>query len=68
VNENTLQAMRRPVHKQEAIRTIESLPESVSLDDIIEALCVRLAVEEGMADGDAGRYVEEEQLDRRFGK
>ena len=52
--------------KDNAIALIQSLPDDTSLEDIIEALCFRLSVEEGLADAEAGRFVSQEEIERRF--
>ncbi len=50
--------------KQEAIRMIESLPDTVSLKDILYHIYVRERVEEGLRDLEAGEVLTLDELDR----
>ena len=53
--------------KTSVFDAIQSLPDPVDVETIIEAILVRAKVERGLADADAGRFVDEDELDRRFG-
>ncbi len=53
--------------KESVIQAIQSLPDDLDLETIIEAILFRAKVDEGLADADAGRFVEEEEINRRFG-
>jgi hypothetical protein len=52
--------------KQAAIELIQQLPDDASLDGIIEALCFRQKVDEGLAQLDAGEGIEHEEAKRRL--
>ena len=52
--------------KESAIALIKSLPDDISLEDIIETLCFKLSVEEGLADAEAGKFVAQEEIERKF--
>lgn len=53
--------------KEEARRLIEKLPENSTWDDLMHEIYVRQAIEEGLADSQAGRTIDVEQLRSRFG-
>lgn len=48
--------------KQQALEAIQKLPESASMEDIVEELCFRMKVEQGLADMAAGRTVSDDEL------
>jgi predicted transcriptional regulator len=52
--------------KQRAIETIERLPESATLEDILAELYFRQKVERGLADAQQGRTVPHEQAKQRL--
>ena len=49
-----------PSIKPDAQRLVENLPESATWDDLAYEVYVRQSVEQGLADGDAGRVVSHE--------
>jgi predicted transcriptional regulator len=51
--------------KEEAIRLIQSLPEDCSIEDIQYHLYVRQKVENGLAAVESGRFVSQEDSERR---
>ncbi len=51
--------------KEEAIRLIRSLPDDCSIEDIQYHLYVRQKVENGLTAVEAGRYVSQEEAERR---
>jgi predicted transcriptional regulator len=51
--------------KSEALRIIQSLPESASMEDIQYHLYVREKIEKGLADVAAGRVVSHEEVKRQ---
>jgi len=51
--------------KDEAIRLIQSLPEDCSIEDIQYYLYVQQKVEHGLAAIKAGRFVSQEEVERR---
>ena len=53
--------------KQEAHRLVEQLPENATWDDLMYQLYVRQAIESGLADSDAGRTVDLEDVRAKFG-
>jgi len=53
--------------KEEARRLVESLPEDVTWDDLMYRIYVRQAIEAGLADSDADRVVEVEDVRKSFG-
>ncbi|MCI5120808.1 MAG: hypothetical protein D3908_06390 [Candidatus Electrothrix sp. AUS4] len=52
--------------KQEAGRILNSLPDNAILDDLMEQIYVRQAIEAGIRDSDAGRTVDVKEVRRRF--
>ncbi len=54
--------------KQKAIETIQRLPETATLDDIMAELYVRQKIERGLEDMRAGRTVSHEEAKRRVGQ
>jgi predicted transcriptional regulator len=52
--------------KEEAIQVIGRLSEDADMEDIIEALCLRLTIEERLRELDAGQYVEHEDVKERL--
>jgi len=53
--------------KPQARRLIDELPEESTWDDLIDAIAVRLAIEAGIRDFDAGRTVAHEEVARGAG-
>ena len=53
--------------KEEARRLVENLPEDVTWDDLMYRIYVRQAIEAGLADSDADRVVDVEDVRRSFG-
>jgi len=53
--------------KEEARRLVEDLPEDVTWDDLMYRIYVRQAIEAGLADSEANRVVEVEDVRKRFG-
>ncbi len=53
--------------KEEARRLVENLPEDVTWDDLMYRIYVRQAIEAGLADSDADRVVDVEDIRRSFG-
>lgn len=52
--------------KESAQAVIESLPENVTWDEVQYRLYVRRKIEEGLADAEAGRVIDTEEMDRRL--
>jgi len=53
--------------KEEAQRLIERLPETITWDDLMHEIYVRQAIEAGLADSEAGRVTDVEQVREKFG-
>ena len=54
--------------KEQVQRILEVLPDDASLEDIQYHIYVRQKVDQGLADGDAGRVVSHEEAMRRLDK
>ncbi|MBD3672637.1 MAG: hypothetical protein HUJ26_03830 [Planctomycetaceae bacterium] len=48
--------------KSSAREAIESLPDDSTWDDVLRQIYVHQKIEEGLADAEAGRFVEEQEL------
>jgi hypothetical protein len=53
--------------KEEARKLIEKLPEESTWDDLMHEIYVRQAIESGLADSQAGRTTDVEQVRAKFG-
>ena len=53
--------------KDEARKLIEKLPDDSTWDDLMREIYVRQAIESGLADSQAGRTTDVEQVRERFG-
>ena len=53
--------------KEEAIRLIENLPEDVTWEDLMDMIYVRLSIEAGLADSEAGRVKDVADVRSKFG-
>ncbi len=53
--------------KDEARRLIEKLPENSTWDDLMREIYVRQAIESGLADSQAGRTTDVEDVRAEFG-
>jgi len=51
--------------KHEALRLIQALPEDCTFEDIQYHLYIREAFEEGMRDVDAGRVLDQQEVENR---
>ena len=52
--------------KESALDAIAHLPDSATIEEIMEALYVRKKIADGLADIDAGRVVSNEEAKKRF--
>ena len=59
--------MATPSIKEEARRLVEKLPENSTWEDLVHEIYVRQAVEVGLADSQAGRTTDVEQVRSSFG-
>jgi len=53
--------------KDEARRLVEALPDDSTWDDLMYQIYVRQTIEAGLADSEAGRVIEVEDVRKRFG-
>jgi predicted transcriptional regulator len=53
--------------KLEVEKIMAALPETATIKDLLYALEVRAAIEEGLADSEVGRVSEVNEVRRRFG-
>jgi predicted transcriptional regulator len=52
--------------KQTVLQTVNKLPDTAKLDDILANLTLLAKIHEGVADADAGRVVAHEQIKREL--
>ncbi len=57
-----------PSIKQKVIEMIQSLPEEVTVDDIMEELYFKLQVDEGLRELDEGKGISQEEVEKRMSK
>lgn len=53
--------------KEAARRLVDSLPDGSTWDDLMYAIYVRQTIEAGLADSDAGRFVDVEEIRKEYG-
>ena len=53
--------------KEEARRLIDKLPEDITWDDLMHEIYVRQAIEAGLADSEAGRTTDVDEVAAKFG-
>lgn len=53
--------------KEAARRLVDSLPDDATWNDLKYAIYVRQSIEAGLADSDAGRVVDVEEIRKEFG-
>ena len=54
--------------KQQGIQMIQSLPEEVSIDDIMAELYFKLQVDAGLKELDEGKGIPHEEIEKRMSK
>ena len=54
--------------KQQVIQMIESLPEEITLDDIMAELYFKLQVDAGLGELDEGKWLSHEEVEKRVSK
>ena len=59
--------MATPSIKEEARRLVDHLPENSTWEDLMHEIYVRQAIETGLADSQAGRTTDVEQVRSSFG-
>ncbi len=57
-----------PAVKQQVIQMIQSLPEEVTVDDIIAELYFKLQVDAGLKELDEGKGIPHEEIEKRMSK
>lgn len=53
--------------KEEALKLVKSLPDEATWEDVAYAVYVSQAIEEGLAESDAGNGISMEEVRRHFG-
>lgn len=53
--------------KEESIQLIQSMPDTVTWDDILYELYVKMKIKRGMQDFEEGRTYSHEEVMKRFG-
>jgi predicted transcriptional regulator len=53
--------------KEEARRLIDKLPEDMTWDDLMREIYVRQSIEAGLADSEAGRTMDVDEVRAKFG-
>ena len=53
--------------KEEARKLVENLPDDVTWDDLMYRIYVRQNIEAGLADSEADRVIDVEEVRRQFG-
>ena len=53
--------------KEEARRLVENLPDDSTWEDLMYQIYVREAIESGLADSEAGRVTDVEEVRKEFG-
>ncbi len=56
------------VLKQQIIDLIEKMPDTLTIDDVIEELCFKMQVDEGMEQLDNGQTLEHDQVKLKLSK
>ena len=54
--------------KQQVIQLIQSLPENVSVDDVMSELYFKLQVDAGLKELDDGNYIPHEEVEKRMAR
>jgi hypothetical protein len=52
--------------KEQAREVVDALPEGATWDDVMYAIYVRQKIEAGIADGEEGNVVAQDEVERRF--
>lgn len=54
--------------KEDVLRMIQSMPEHVTMNEIIDELNVRAKIEEGLKNLDEGKFIAHDEVRRRLNK
>ncbi|MGA2940330.1 MAG: hypothetical protein ABSF52_25015 [Syntrophobacteraceae bacterium] len=57
-----------PATKEQVIELVRSMPDDVTVDDVIEELYFKLQVDQGLAELDRGEGLPHEEVERRLSK
>ncbi len=59
--------MAQTINKNDAKALIDQMPDDATWDDLVEEICLRIAVERGLADVAAGRVRSVQDVRRELG-
>jgi hypothetical protein len=59
--------MAEPMRKDEAHELVDRMAEGATWDDLIDQIYVREVIEQGLADSQAGRTTDVQQVRRKYG-
>lgn len=54
--------------REQVIQILDALPEDATLDDVMAELFFRMRVEKGLKDLDEGRWITQEEVEKRMAK
>jgi hypothetical protein len=54
--------------KDKVIETIKTLPDSFSIDDLVDKMILLQKIENGLAQSDRDEVIDDDQLDEKLGK
>lgn len=59
--------MPTTMRKDEAHKLVDQMPEDATWDDLIHEIYVRQVIEQGLADSEAGRTTDVQEVRRQYG-
>ena len=57
-----------PSVREQVIQVLDTLPDDATLDDVMARLHFRMRVEQGLKDLDEGRWITQEEVEKRMAK
>jgi len=54
--------------REQVIQILDALPEDATLDDVMAEIYFRMRVDKGLKDLDEGRWISQEELEKRMAK
>jgi predicted transcriptional regulator len=57
-----------PSVREQVIQVLNALPDDATLDDVMAELHFRMRLEQGLNDLDQGRWITQEQVEKRMAK
>ena len=54
--------------REQVTQILDALPEDATLDDVMAEIYFRMRVEKGLKDLDEGRWISQEELEKRMAK